>query len=187
MNIPSLIHAALTEHQDVIARLASLVPAIQTVGERLRSTIGAGHKVLLMGNGGSAADSQHIAAELVGRYKKDRAALPAIALTTDSSILTSIGNDYGFDHVFARQVETLCSPGDVVIGISTSGNSANVVAAIKSARKLGAYTVGMTGAAGGRLAQLCDTTLAVPSSDTPRIQEAHILIGHILCELVEAP
>ncbi len=180
------IHSALIAHQTLIAQLDPLVPAIQMIGERLRTCLQNSGKILLMGNGGSAADCQHIAAEIVGRYKRERKGLPAIALTTDSSILTSVGNDYGFNHVFSRQVEALCNEGDVVIGISTSGNSANVVAGIETARGAGAWTVGLTGTGGGRLAELCDVTLTMPSGDTPRIQEAHILIGHILCDLIES-
>lgn len=186
MNPTSLIHASLTAHQRAIAQLETLIPAIQTVGERLRACLQSGNKILLMGNGGSAADCQHIAAEIVGRYQRERKGLPAIALTTDSSILTSVGNDYGFQYIFSRQVEALCVPGDVVIGISTSGNSANVVAGMEAAKQAGAYTIGMTGANGGRLGDLCDITLAMPSQETPRIQEAHILVGHILCALAEA-
>jgi D-sedoheptulose 7-phosphate isomerase len=185
MNQSDLIHGALIAHQTVIAQLEPLIPAIHALGERLRGCLNSGNKILLMGNGGSAADCQHIAAEIVGRYKRERRGLPAIALTTDTSILTSVGNDYGFEYIFSRQVEALCAPNDVVIGLSTSGNSANVVAGIETAKLAGAYTVGLTGAGGGRLADLCDVTLAMPSSDTPRIQEAHILIGHILCELAE--
>ncbi len=180
------IHAALIAHQTLIAQLDPLVPAIQALGQRLRACLQEGGKILLMGNGGSAADSQHIAAEIVGRFQRERKGLPAIALTTDSSILTSVGNDYGFEHIFARQVEALCQPQDVVIGISTSGNSGNVVAGIEAAKAAGAYTVALTGTGGGRLSSLCDATLAMPSGDTPRIQEAHILIGHILCDLIDA-
>ena len=187
MNRSNIIHAALIGHQTVIAQLEPLIPAIHDLGERLRDCLNSGGKILLMGNGGSAADCQHIAAEIVGRYQRERRGLPAIALTTDSSILTSVGNDFGFEHVFSRQVEALCAPDDIVIGISTSGNSANVVAAIEAAARVGAYRVALTGAGGGRLADICDLTLAVPSAETPRIQEAHILIGHILCELAEAP
>lgn len=186
MSHTDTIHAALIAHQTVIAQLEPLVPAIHLLGDRLRDCLKSGGKILLMGNGGSAADSQHIAAEIVGRYLRERPGLPAIALTTDTSILTSVGNDYGFEHIFARQVEALCTPKDIVIGISTSGNSANVVAAIETAKRIGAYAAGLTGAGGGRLATLCDLTLAIPSDNTPRIQEAHILIGHILCELLEA-
>jgi D-sedoheptulose 7-phosphate isomerase len=152
----------------------------------MRDCLKNGGKILVMGNGGSAADSQHIAAEIVGRYKRDRRGLPAIALTTDTSILTSVGNDFGFDYIFSRQVEALCNPADVVIGISTSGNSANVIKAIETAKQIGATTVALTGGTGGKLAAMCDFSLIMPSSDTPRIQEAHIFVGHSLCGLLEA-
>ena len=186
MNSQDNIRAQLADHQSVIAQLDGLVPLIAQAGERMRQCLLDGGKILLMGNGGSAADSQHIAAEIVGRYKKERRGLPSIALTTDTSILTSVGNDYGFNFIFSRQVEALCNPGDIVVGLSTSGNSANVVAGIEKAREVGAYTIGMTGSGGGKLAQLCDLNLAMPSADTPRIQEAHITVGHILCDLIEA-
>lgn len=186
MTSQDTIRTAIAEHQAVIARLDALMPLIAQAGQRLRDCLAGGGKILLMGNGGSAADSQHIAAEIVGRYKRERRGLPAIALTTDTSILTSVGNDYGFDYVFARQVEALCTEKDVVIGISTSGNSANVVAGIEAAKQIGATTIGMTGSSGGKLAALCDLTFAMPSGDTPRVQEAHILLGHILCDLVDA-
>lgn len=142
-------------------------------------------KVILFGNGGSASDSQHIAAEFVGRFKKDRAALPAIALTTNTSILTALANDYGYDTVFAKQVEALGQKNDVVIGISTSGKAKNVISGIKQAKKMGIKTIALLGADGGELAKLADISLVVPSNVTPRIQEAHITIGHIVCELVE--
>jgi D-sedoheptulose 7-phosphate isomerase len=186
LNRNDAIRSALAAHQSMIDQLDALVPAINELGENLRACLKSGGKILLMGNGGSAADSQHIAAEIVGRYMRERPGLPAIALTTDTSILTSVGNDYGFEHIFSRQVEALCTAQDIVIGISTSGNSANIVAGIKAAKRAGAYTAGLSGAGGGKLADLCDLTLAVPSTGTPRIQEAHILIGHILCELLEA-
>lgn len=144
-----------------------------------------GGKVVLFGNGGSAADAQHIAGELVGRFKLERQALPAIALTTNTSILTAVANDNGYETVFSRQVEALVTEKDVAIGISTSGNSPNVIEAIKAAKMKNAKTIGMTGESGGRLAEVADLVLAVPSDDTPRIQEAHITIGHIICELVE--
>ncbi|MDZ4098256.1 MAG: D-sedoheptulose 7-phosphate isomerase [Methylophilaceae bacterium] len=169
-----------------MGKLTELIPEISKVANEMRACIARGGKILLMGNGGSAADSQHIAAEIVGRYKKERRGLPAIALTTDTSILTSVGNDYGYDYIFARQIEALCSPQDLVIGLTTSGNSANVVRAIETAKEIGAVTVGMTGGTGGKLAALCDFNLIMPSSDTPRIQEAHIFIGHSLCDLLEA-
>jgi len=144
-----------------------------------------GGKVVLFGNGGSAADAQHIAGELVGQFALKRQALPAIALTTNTSILTAVANDYGYDAVFSRQIEALVNEKDVVIGISTSGNSPNVIEAIKLAKMKGAKTIGLTGGNGGKLAEVADLVLIVPSDITPRIQEAHITIGHIVCELVE--
>jgi D-sedoheptulose 7-phosphate isomerase len=144
-----------------------------------------GGKVMLFGNGGSAADSQHIAAELVGRYQKERQALPAIALTTNTSILTAIANDYGYEVVFAKQVEALGEKNDIVIGISTSGKAKNVAAGIKQAKKMGIKTIIFTGGDGGEIAKLADVALIVPSKVTARIQEAHIAVGHIICELVE--
>lgn len=167
-------------------QLEALLPQVNTVAQAMRDCLAHGGKILLMGNGGSAADSQHIAAEIVGRYKKERRGLPAIALTTDTSILTSVGNDYGYDYIFARQIEALCQKEDLVIGITTSGNSKNVVNAIEEAKRIGATTVGLTGGSGGKLAGMCDYNLIMPSSDTPRIQEAHIFVGHSLCDLLEA-
>ena len=142
-------------------------------------------KLLVMGNGGSAADSQHFAAEIVGRFKLERRALPAIALSTDTSILTAIGNDYGFESVFSRQVEALAVAGDVVVGISTSGNSPNVLKALQLSRELGCRTIGLLGKDGGSIKSFCDLALIVPTDDTPRIQEGHITIIHIVCDLVE--
>ncbi|WP_461831276.1 D-sedoheptulose 7-phosphate isomerase [Aquifex sp.] len=144
-----------------------------------------GNKVILFGNGGSAADAQHIAAELVGRFKRERRPLPAIALTTDTSILTALGNDYGFETIFERQVEALCIPGDVAIGITTSGNSENVIRGLKKAHDLGATTVAFTGRNGGKVAEIAHYTFIVPSYETPRIQECHITLGHTICELVD--
>jgi len=144
-----------------------------------------GGKVVLFGNGGSAADAEHIACELVGRLKVERQALPAIALTTNTSLLTAIANDYGYNAVFTRQVEALATGKDVVVGISTSGDSPNVVEAIQAAKIKGARTIGLTGRSGGRLAKTADLTLKVASDSTPRIQEVHIIIGHIVCEMVE--
>ena len=143
-------------------------------------------KVLLFGNGGSAADAQHIAAELCGRFYLDRAPLPALALHSNASLLTAIGNDISFDEIFARQVQALAVAGDLAIGISTSGKSENVIRGIMAAKSRGSRTVGLTGSTGGRLKELVDCCICVPSADTPRIQEVHILIGHIICELVEA-
>jgi D-sedoheptulose 7-phosphate isomerase len=167
--------------QGLFAEVAGCVAA----AEGLIAAIRAGGKVLLFGNGGSAADAQHLAAEFVSRFYLERRALPALALTVDTSVLTAIGNDYTFDRVFARQIEALGQPGDVAIGLSTSGNSANVIAALQTARSRQMLTIALTGQSGGSLAGLVDHCIRVPSADTPRIQEAHILIGHILCELVE--
>ena len=162
-----------------------LTPRIAETVELLATTFRSGRKLLVMGNGGSAADAQHLAAEIVGRFKMERPGLPAIALTTDSSILTAIGNDYGFDAVFTRQVEALAGPGDLVIGISTSGTSRNVRLALELARDRGCRTVGLLGRDGGNIAGIVDLPLIVPSVDTPRIQEGHITIIHIICDLLE--
>lgn len=186
MNSTENLQNAIAEHQAMFAKLNALIPQISQVAEELKACLKRGGKILLMGNGGSAADSQHIAAEIVGRYKKERRGLPAIALTTDTSILTSVGNDYGYDYIFTRQIEALCRPEDIVIGITTSGNSKNVVAAIEEANKIGATTIGLTGGTGGKLSTLCKINLVMPSSDTPRIQEAHIFVGHSLCDLLES-
>jgi D-sedoheptulose 7-phosphate isomerase len=177
---------AIADHQAMFAKLGDLIPKITLVAEELKACIKRGGKILLMGNGGSAADSQHIAAEIVGRFKKERRGLAAIALTTDTSIITSVGNDYGYDYIFARQIEALCRPEDVVIGITTSGNSKNVVTAIEEANKLGATTIGLTGGTGGKMSELCKYNLVMPSSETARVQEAHIFVGHSLCDLLES-
>ena len=177
---------SIADHQEMFAKLHDLIPQINQVAEELKACIIRGGKILLMGNGGSAADSQHIAAEIVGRFKKERRGLAAIALTTDTSIITSVANDYGYEYIFARQIEALCRPEDVVIGITTSGNSKNVIAAIEEANKLGATTIGLTGGNGGRMNELCKFNLIMPSSETARIQEAHIFIGHSLCDILES-
>ena len=163
-----------------------LIATIAKVSEIMVSAFGNGNKVLLFGNGGSAADSQHIAAEFVGRFAFDRPPLPALALSVNSSAVTAIGNDYGFDRVFARQLEALAKSGDVAVGISTSGNSPNVLQGLAAAKKLGLHTVAFAGCTGGKMKDAADFCLCVPSSETPRIQECHILIGHIISELVEA-
>jgi D-sedoheptulose 7-phosphate isomerase len=142
-------------------------------------------KLIIFGNGGSASDAQHFAAELVGRFKRERRALNAIAITTNTSIITALGNDYGFETIFSRQIESLAQEGDVVFGISTSGNSENVISALKLAKKLGCTTVGLTGFSGGKMKQFSDYCICVPTDDTPRIQEVHITIIHIICDLVE--
>lgn len=181
-----LVRARLEESARIKRVLASqAVDGILAAAALLAAALKSGHKVLICGNGGSAADAQHIAAELVSRYLKERRALPAIALTTDTSILTAIGNDYSFDRVFARQVEALAEAGDVLVGITTSGSSPDVLAAVEAARRLGVKTLGLTGESGGKLAEAVDLCLRMPSSETPRIQEGHIAVAHVICELVE--
>jgi len=165
--------------------IGSMENEIEKASQIIVDALKNGNKVLLCGNGGSAADAQHIAAELTGRYKTERRGLPGIALTTDTSALTAIGNDYGYDRVFDRQVESLANNGDVVIGISTSGNSKNVVSALKLAQELGCQTVGLTGRDGGAMNDVCDVNLIVPSDNTPRIQEMHILFGHTICQIID--
>ena len=162
-----------------------LVDAIERATTIVVNAIKNGNKVIFCGNGGSAADSQHLAAELIGKFYFNRQSLPAVSLTVNTSIITAIGNDFGFDKVFARQLEGIGKTGDVLIGLSTSGNSGNVVEAFKIAKKIGIKTVAFTGENGGILKDFADILINVPSNDTPRIQEAHILIGHIICELVE--
>jgi D-sedoheptulose 7-phosphate isomerase len=162
-----------------------IVSMMAKVSEILIEALRKGNKPVLFGNGGSAADAQHIAAEFVGRFAFDRPALPALALSVNTSSVTAIGNDYGFDLVFARQIEALGRPGDVAIGISTSGNSPNVLQGAAAAKKRGLRTVALTGAAGGKLKTAVDYCICAPSNETPRIQECHILIGHIIAELVE--
>ena len=182
----SLFLRNLAEHQQLMAGLHALEPAVQSAGQQLARLLGAGGKLLFCGNGGSAADSQHLASELTGRFVKDRRPLAGIALSTDSSALTCIGNDYAFDQVFARQVSALARAGDGLIAISTSGNSANVLRAVEVAQSLGVFTLGLLGRDGGLLARLCDASIVVPHQVTARIQEAHILIGHTLCGVIEA-
>jgi len=160
---------------------AQVIQAINVITEAFKK----GRKLILFGNGGSAADSQHIAAEFIGRFQKERKSLPAIALTTDTSILTSLANDYGFETIFKRQIEGLGKEGDVAIGISTSGNSVNVIEAVKIAKKKGLKTISLTGNKGGKLADLTDINIDVPSSVTARVQEAHICVCHCICEIVE--
>jgi D-sedoheptulose 7-phosphate isomerase len=176
---------AIADHLAVIQALPSQQPVLEKIAKEMTRAVLTGKKVLWCGNGGSAADSQHLAAEFVGRFRRERRGLPSIALTTDSSILTAIANDYGYDDVFRRQVEALCAEGDIVVGISTSGNSRNVCAALQAARDCGAFTVAFTGAGGGGMATIADATLCIASKDTARIQEAHILCGHMLCDWVE--
>ncbi|HSZ01592.1 MAG TPA: D-sedoheptulose 7-phosphate isomerase [Terriglobales bacterium] len=178
------IQASIAVKQLLLGNL-EVVSIIAKVSELLVDTLKKGNKVLLFGNGGSAADAQHIAAEFVGRFAFDRPALPALALSVNTSCVTAIGNDYGFDLVFSRQIEALARPADLAIGISTSGNSSNVVHGLSVARKMGLGTVALTGCTGGRLKDAVDFCICAPSNETPRIQECHILIGHIISELVE--
>ena len=182
--ISELIQASIATKQKLLQDTA-LVSTMAEVSKIIVEALRQGNKILLCGNGGSAADAQHIAAEFVGRFAFDRPALPALALSVNSSCVTAIGNDYGFDIVFSRQIEALGKNGDVVIGISTSGNSANVLQAMSTSRRLGIRTVAFTGCAGGKLRSEVDFCLSAPSNETPRIQECHILIGHIISELVE--
>jgi D-sedoheptulose 7-phosphate isomerase len=180
------IASQLQANRAVIERIElNLTPMIAEMAILLIDTFKCGGKLMVMGNGGSAADSQHFAAEIVSRFRMERPGLPAIALSTDTSILTAIGNDYGFDVVFRRQVEALALPGDVVAGISTSGNSVNVKMALDLARQKGCRTIALLGRDGGSIKGSCDLALVVPSDDTPRIQEGHITIIHIVCDLVE--
>lgn len=176
----------LHSHKHTIDQvIATLVPQIEQGCRIVTKTIQTGNKVLLAGNGGSAADAQHIAAELTGRYVKERRALPAIALTVDTSALTAISNDYGYDRVFERQVQALAAPGDLFIGISTSGNSVSILNALREAQAAGCKTIGLSGRDGGEMNDLCDLNIVVPDPVTARIQEMHILIGHIFCKAVD--
>jgi len=176
----------LKDHQQTIQKVIDLLSGdIETGCEMIASVIKNGNKVLLAGNGGSAADAQHIAAELTGRFVKERRALPGIALTVDTSALTAIANDYGYDVVFSRQIEALAQPGDLFIGISTSGNSQGILNAFDAAKKISCKTLGLSGRDGGKMNGRCDLNIIVPSQITARIQEMHILIGHILCKAVD--
>ncbi|NUQ65490.1 MAG: D-sedoheptulose 7-phosphate isomerase [Pirellulales bacterium] len=182
----SSLAADFQESAEVKRRiLAEQISTLEAIARVLITALGAGRKVLICGNGGSAADSQHMAGELVSKFRRERRALPAVALTTDTSILTSIGNDFGYENVFSRQVEALGEEGDVLVAISTSGNSPNVLKAMRTAREMGITTVGLTGEDGGRMRRCADFCFRVPSQSTPRIQEAHITAAHALCELIE--
>jgi D-sedoheptulose 7-phosphate isomerase len=183
---PETLNAVLRESARIKIQLAEeQAGAILAVIDAVVAALARGNTVFFFGNGGSAADSQHLAAELVGRFTLERRPLPGLALTTDTSILTSIGNDYGFDQIFIRQIQGLGRPGDVAIGLSTSGNSPNVLQAIGAARAGGMVTVALTGLGGGQLADQVDFCLRVPSTDTARIQESHIAIGHLICQGVD--
>ena len=180
-----MIKSELEGHLATIKATFALEADIKKACETAVATLKAGGKILLCGNGGSAADAQHIATELTGRYKTERGALTGIALTTDTSALTAIGNDYGYEFVFSRQLEALGREGDLLIAISTSGNSGNVIKALELARKIGIKTIGLSGRTGGAMNELCELNLVVPSNDTPRIQEMHIMIGHIICQAID--
>lgn len=177
--------AELKAHIETMGLMSALAASVNEACELIASTLKNGGKLLICGNGGSAADAQHFAAELTGRYKTERSPLPAIALSTDTSALTAIGNDYGFDVVFERQTLALCAKNDLLIGISTSGNSANVIRAVNAAKKIGAKTLGLLGRDGGELGRLCEHSIIIPASDTARIQEMHILVIHTLCAAVD--
>lgn len=176
----------IDEHANTIERMKTqCLEDIGRFAEACRSAIASGRTIYLMGNGGSACDCQHFAAELVGRFQKERQAMAAVALTTDTSILTALANDYGIEVIFSRQVEALVRPGDLVVGISTSGNSPNILKALERANERGAVTVGLTGRTGGKLKALCDICICIPSDITARIQEAHLLVEHLVCQRIE--
>ena len=180
------IKSELQSHlQTIQTVIETMEEDIEKASKMVVDTLKNGNKILLCGNGGSAADAQHIAAELTGRYKTERKGLAGIALTTDTSALTAIGNDYGYDRIFDRQVEALAREGDLLIGISTSGNSQNVINAFKVAKELGCLTIGLSGRDGGKFNNVCELYVVVPSDNTPRIQEMHILIGHTICQIVD--
>jgi D-sedoheptulose 7-phosphate isomerase len=165
--------------------LEACLPAMTVAAAALITAYRSGHKALFFGNGGSAADAQHLAAEFLGRYLLDRHPMPALALHANSSAVTAIANDHGYEHVFSRQLQALAVAGDVAVGLSTSGNSKSILEALTAARQMGVYTIGLTGASGGRMRELVDVLIAAPSNETPRIQECHILVGHALCDAVE--
>lgn len=180
------IEAQIVAHRDVLQSLSSsLIPDIHQAAKMVLDCLKKGNKIILFGNGGSAGDAQHIAAELTGRFKTERKSLPGLAITTDTSALTAIANDYGYHEIFARQISGLARANDTLIGITTSGNSPNVVAGLKTGKELGCTTIGLTGEQSGKIAPLCDVIINVPSRDTARIQEMHILIGHIICQVVD--
>ena len=176
------IEGSIEVHRRV---LETCLPAMTVAADALIAAYRNGRKALFFGNGGSAADAQHLAAEFLGRYLRERRPLPAAALVGNASALTAIANDYGYEQVFARQIQALAVAGDVAVGISTSGNSQSVIEGVKTARQMGVYTIGLTGANGGRLRELVDVLIAAPSNETPRVQECHILVGHALCDAVE--
>jgi D-sedoheptulose 7-phosphate isomerase len=185
MNFESIISGHLTEHLATVEKLKAQARLIEDLARRILSCLDAGGKVIFFGNGGSAADAQHLAAEFVVRFRQNRRALPSLALHTDSSIMTACANDFGFETVYARQIEAMANAGDVAIGISTSGNSPNVLKALESAKAKGCLTVAFTAESGGKCTGIADVTFRAPSPVTARAQECHLLVGHILCDLVE--
>jgi D-sedoheptulose 7-phosphate isomerase len=185
LNAVSIFGNAVAEHLEVVRQLKEQQAVLEAIARAMTATLRTRGKILWCGNGGSAGDSQHLAAEIVGRFRRERCGLASMALTTDTSILTSVANDYGFEAVFSRQVEALGAPGDLLVGISTSGNSRNVLAALETARSQGMVTVAFTGAGGGKMASLADYLFVVGSRETARIQEAHMLAGHMLCDWIE--
>jgi len=182
----NMIKKELNAHKETVEKTVEvMIPQIEEASKMVIETLKNGNKVLLCGNGGSASDAQHISAELTGRYKTERRGLASIALTTDTSALTAISNDYGYNRVFDRQVEALIREGDLLIGLSTSGESLNIISALLLAKDMGANTLGFSGKGGGKMNYVCDLNMVVPSDDTPRVQEMHILIGHIICQAVD--
>jgi len=180
-----IIKSELNLHGEVLSKMETLSNSIESIAKLAIDSIKSNGKIVIFGNGGSAADAQHIAAELVGRYKLSRKGLAALALTTDTSALTAISNDFGYENVFKRQLEALLNKNDLVIGISTSGNSHNVLNALDFAKSIHAKVVGFSGGQGGKMNEICDINLVIPSDDTPRIQEMHIFVGHTLCHLID--
>lgn len=185
LNLADVFHDGVREHLAIIRQLEAQQDSFEQAAILITDSLVRGNKVIWCGNGGSAGDAQHLAAELVGHFRRPRAPLASISLTTNTSLITAIANDFSFNEVFERQVDAVCQPGDVVIGISTSGNSRNVCAALRRARELEASTIAMTGKTGGRLASFADVCIRIPSANPARIQEAHILCGHMLCEWIE--
>ncbi len=185
LNLESVFSEAISGHLAVVEQMRAQRSRLEQVAGRMTRALLTGNKIVWCGNGGSACDAQHLAAELVGRYRRDRPGLASMALTENAAAVIGIANDYGFHEIFARQVEALCLPGDVFVGISTSGNSRNVAVALQRARQIGAYTVAFTGEHGGRLGSSADLWMRIPSKDTARIQEAYMLCGHMLCDWIE--
>ena len=182
----SIIEFEFNEHLKVARKtMGCIAKNLEDAANMCIDSLGMGGKIIIFGNGGSAADAQHIAAELVSRYKEERMALSAIAITTDTSILTAIGNDYGYDFVLSRQIEAIAKPGDIALGISTGGTSSNVINAFNTAKERNCKLIGFSGKGGGMFNSICDINLVIPSQDTPRIQEMHILLGHTLCDIIE--